>query len=329
MSVSTDSNDVSDIFWPGYVDAISNLAINLLFVIAIMAIVVISATLQLQELIKRKDRAQADDVAFTVMESKDTQRGSGSSQAQSSTNAESPAKNSFAGGNTDRRSESPNWAEGEKKSAGGAFDLRTSPNVKEGIPQSSESTSQEVVKKQQQEKIKQQAEQIKELKERVQTSQAQLEKAQASLQKSQAASGKVQKETQGPEGAESESGRVEQVTATTPTQEPTGKNFSSAVQSGVIVIFNPNVTQLTEAEAQEFLTKAKTFAQLNSSNKWRIQVVTPKGFSEAARLAFYRANAVRNVMLNEGVPRGLIDLRIVESEQSSADNARVIVKPVL
>ena len=45
MSAASDSDDVSDIFWPGYVDAISNLAINLLFVIAIMAIVVISATL--------------------------------------------------------------------------------------------------------------------------------------------------------------------------------------------------------------------------------------------------------------------------------------------
>jgi hypothetical protein len=67
MAVS-ESNDASDIFWPGYVDAISNLAINLLFVIAVMAIVVISATLQINELLKRKDRALADDVSFSVME---------------------------------------------------------------------------------------------------------------------------------------------------------------------------------------------------------------------------------------------------------------------
>ena len=66
MSAASDSDDVSDIFWPGYVDAISNLAINLLFVIAIMAIVVISATLQLQELMKRKDKDPAQVSATTT-----------------------------------------------------------------------------------------------------------------------------------------------------------------------------------------------------------------------------------------------------------------------
>ena len=65
MSAASDSDDVSDIFWPGYVDAISNLAINLLFVIAIMAIVVVSATLQLQELMKRKDKDPAQVSATT------------------------------------------------------------------------------------------------------------------------------------------------------------------------------------------------------------------------------------------------------------------------
>jgi hypothetical protein len=47
MSVSSNSDDASDIFWPGYVDAVTNLAINLLFVIAVMSIVVLAATLQI------------------------------------------------------------------------------------------------------------------------------------------------------------------------------------------------------------------------------------------------------------------------------------------
>ena len=42
MAAASESNDASDIFWPGYVDAVTNLAINLLFVIAVMSIVVIS-----------------------------------------------------------------------------------------------------------------------------------------------------------------------------------------------------------------------------------------------------------------------------------------------
>ena len=54
MSGSSNTEDGSDILWPGYVDAVTNLAINLLFVIAIMSIVVLGATLQIAELSKRR-----------------------------------------------------------------------------------------------------------------------------------------------------------------------------------------------------------------------------------------------------------------------------------
>ena len=50
MSHASDSNDASDIFWPGYVDAVTNLAINLLFVIAVMSIVVLSGILQISKM---------------------------------------------------------------------------------------------------------------------------------------------------------------------------------------------------------------------------------------------------------------------------------------
>ncbi|MEN9688561.1 MAG: hypothetical protein RI998_558 [Pseudomonadota bacterium] len=56
MAASSNSDDASDIFWPGYVDAVTNLAINLLFVIAVMSIVVIGAVLQLS---KMKPSAEA------------------------------------------------------------------------------------------------------------------------------------------------------------------------------------------------------------------------------------------------------------------------------
>lgn len=52
MAISTESNDSSDLFWPGYVDAVTNLAINLLFVIAVMSIVVIGVTIQIAEVTK-------------------------------------------------------------------------------------------------------------------------------------------------------------------------------------------------------------------------------------------------------------------------------------
>ena len=50
MAAQTESNDGADLFWPGYVDAVTNLAINLLFVIAVMSIVVIGITLQISQM---------------------------------------------------------------------------------------------------------------------------------------------------------------------------------------------------------------------------------------------------------------------------------------
>jgi len=61
MSAASESNDASDIFWPGYVDAVTNLAINLLFVIAVMSIVVISTIMQISKMkpeqVKPEDKA--------------------------------------------------------------------------------------------------------------------------------------------------------------------------------------------------------------------------------------------------------------------------------
>lgn len=353
MAAVSDSNDVSDIFWPGYVDAIANLAINLLFVIAIMAIVVIAATLQIQELIKRKDRALAQDIAYTVMDQQDTQRGSGASQARSSTNAESQAMERYAGGNRERSSEQPNSAVGELKSSAGASPQRTttepvtieasSPNQKpqpgvvaaseRGLPSPEQRQAREQreqnakVIEQQQARMREQSETLRKLQEMVKAEQAALEQAQASVAKAKAAPGRSPREAVGPEGDDTEAGRVEQVTASRPAPAPDGRNVSSAVQSGVIVNFAPDATLLGEDEVKDLVAKLKTFAALNATNRWRITVATPKGFSEAARLAFYRANAVRNVLLREGVPGSAIDLKVLESEQPTANGARVVVRP--
>lgn len=342
MSAAAESNDDSGTFWPGYVDAISNLAVNLLFIIAIMAIVVIAYTLQVQELLKRKDRALADDIAFTVMEKKDTQRGSGASAAQSSTNAESAAMQRYAGGNTDRVSEQPNSAEGERKSAAGMSAQRTTTEpVTHEVPSpnqtplpavapaggagmsANERQNLEQVSRQQQAKIREQAEEIRSLQEAIRTEQ----QARASIARQTPAAGRAPKEAVGPEGDEVEAGRVEEVTATRPTPAPDGRNVASAVQSGVIVNFARDVTLLTDAEAQDLAAKLKSFAPLDGTRRWKVSIVTPKGFSEAGRLAFYRANAVRNVLLREGVPGTAIELRVMESDQPTANSARVVARP--
>lgn len=80
--------------------------------------------------------------------------------------------------------------------------------------------------------------------------------------------------------------RLEVVEASTPASAPEGKNRTQVRKSGVIVNFASNVVQLSAAESDDSNTKLKRFAPLSASQKWRIHVVTPKGFSEATRLAF-------------------------------------------
>ena len=47
MSIETSQEDGADIFWPGYVDAIANLVLNLLFMLTIMIVAVFMFALEL------------------------------------------------------------------------------------------------------------------------------------------------------------------------------------------------------------------------------------------------------------------------------------------
>jgi hypothetical protein len=290
MAASSDSNDASDIFWPGYVDAISNLAINLLFVIAVMAIVVIGATLQINDLLKRKDRALGDDVAYTVMETKDKQSGSGKSTAQSSTNAESQGQQPYASGGQSEQ------------------------------PKAQPKPQQEV-----QTKVLQQ--QLESVQQQLRNPQVQLSEAKAALVKAQSASGSAPKKIDGVTGSETETSRVETVASSNASsQAAAGSNAALVVNGGVVVPFDANAIELNPALVPGVLEKMASFAPVKSS-KWRITVIVPKGFSEAKRLGFYRANALRNALLQNGVSGDNIDVKTLESNLPSADNTRVIIRP--
>ena len=47
METRHSDNDGSDIFWPGYVDAVTNLVLNLLFLLTIMTVAVFMFALEL------------------------------------------------------------------------------------------------------------------------------------------------------------------------------------------------------------------------------------------------------------------------------------------
>lgn len=240
MSGSSESNDASDIFWPGYVDAISNLAINLLFVIAVMCIVILSFVLEETT----KGKPQPGDAPVV---------------SQSASNQAS-------------------------KDATAAMQQLQKENAK--------------------------------LKQELQSLQ------QASAAASSGASGSPQRSNVVNNTPKTETVNARQEVM----KDEKGQSSMNTVGAGLIVNFDPKVVTLSPEEGKDVMTRLEAFGPVKTT-RWQITVISPKGFSESARLAYYRAVAVRNVLIQNGVPGEQINMRVVESAQAGADSARVTVNP--
>jgi hypothetical protein len=235
MAGSSQSDDGSDILWPGYVDAVTNLAINLLFVIAVMSIVVLGATLKIAELSKRK-----------------------------ATEGETPTNSTPVG-----------------------IEAKTVAKLEESL---AKTTLQ------------------------LQAAEERLKEAQKRLKQNAAGS--------------SEEATEKTVTVETPTPKKANATGVQALDSEALVVkFSNDGITMADAETQELINKMKSLGAFQSM-KGSLTVVSPKGFSESARISFYRAHAVRNALLENGVPASAIDLRILESTQAGADNSKVLVRPL-
>jgi hypothetical protein len=240
MAGSSESNDASDIFWPGYVDAISNLAINLLFVIAVMCIVILSFVLEETT----KGKPQPGDAPVVSQ--------SASDQAS--------------------------------KDATAAMQQLQKENAK--------------------------------LKQELQSLQ------QASAAASSGASGSAQRSNVANNTPKTETVNARQEVM----KDEKGQSSMNTVGAGLIVNFDPKVVTLSPEEGKDVITRLEAFGPVKTT-RWQITVISPKGFSESARLAYYRAVAVRNVLIQNGVPGEQINMRVVESAQAGADSARVTVNP--
>jgi len=211
MAGSSQTDDGSDILWPGYVDAVTNLAINLLFVIAVMSIVVLGATMKIAELSKRK-----------------------------ATEGDTPTNNTPVG-----------------------IEAKTLANLQESLANTTL--------------------QLQAAEERLKEAQKRLKQNAAGVQ---------------------------------------------ALDSQALVVkFTADAITMGNAETEELISKMKNLGDIKTM-KWNLTVISPKGFSESSRTSFYRAHAVRNALLESGVPAASIDLRILESTQTGADNSRVLVRPL-
>lgn len=227
MAVNEGQGDGADIFWPGYVDAVTNLVLNLLFMLTIMIVAVFMFALELS---RHKDDKPVPDVEAPVVDKQET--------------------------------------------------VRTQAGV------------DEIIKTKDQE---------------IQTLQKQLEAVRKQAQ--------VKNEYKGAQKV---------VIAKTPLPDAE-KDLDKASDAGggVVVNFLLDAVTLSAGEAE---TLRGTLAPIAARGAARIEVVVPAGFSEAKRLGFYRAMAVRNQLIEMNVPADRIDVSVREGK-SNADNSKVLVLP--
>lgn len=91
---------------------------------------------------------------------------------------------------------------------------------------------------------------------------------------------------------------------------------------GIVIVFAADAVALTSNEAG----KAKeALGVIRDAGAASIEVLVPTGFSEVKRLAFYRAMAVRNLLIELGIASDRIEVGLTEV-QSGGDSARVFVR---
>jgi outer membrane protein OmpA-like peptidoglycan-associated protein len=238
MSISSNGDDTSDIFWPGYVDAVTNLAINLLFVIAVMSIVVIASILQITELSKRK--------VLSI---------------------EIPKSNT------------------------------STKEIKDF-----EYPELEKILKKTQEKLKKTELKLNELEKNI-----------------------IRKNKKNENSVNSNYADIEPISIAPSPQKNAIPNSTQSINSGVIVKFSPEAIILSAEESYEIIKKIQIIGPLKTS-RWQILIISPKGYTEAQRMSYYRANAIRNVLIENGVQGTAIEINIQESSKSNANNSKALIR---
>lgn len=221
MSGDRTSDDGSDIFWPGYVDAVTNLVLNLLFLLTIMTVAVFMFAMELGKQHTSVNAPRGESVVEEV-----------------------PPVSA-----QDARTEVAPMPEKEGESA----DV-----LKRQVAELQQEIKQLMAEKQQKERI---------------------------------------------------------VTATKPFATPEkGVERVRAEGGGLVVQFTNDAVALTPDEASKLRTELKV---LSGSGKIHVDVTVPQGFSEAKRLGFYRAMAVRNLLIEMKVPANRIEVSVREGRARS------------
>lgn len=81
----------------------------------------------------------------------------------------------------------------------------------------------------------------------------------------------------------------------------------------ILIRFADEAVTFTPAEHNRL---RETLKQVVAKGKTNILVEVPAGFSEAKRMGYYRAMAVRNLLIEMKMPKDAIDVSIVESKKN-------------
>ncbi len=240
------SDDGSDIFWPGYVDAVTNLVLNLLFLLTIMTVAVFMFALELG-----RAKPERQDVTAEVQSTPETRIDPVTERQQA------------------------------------VAELR----------KQVEALSREAPTD------------VAALKKQVEAINAALERESRLLKELPIP--QPQNEINAPQTVLSASSGV-------PRPER-GLDEVTNTGGGIIVRFTEEAVNLTDAELR---TLRNALAPVVAAGSARIDVVVPRGFSEAKRLGYYRAMAVRNLLIDMKVPVERIDVSVREGRNNS--NAAVV-----
>jgi len=342
---------VADIFWPGYVDAVTNLALNLLFIVALMFIITVGATLggilesnakgtagvsdgheKTAVILNAKEQAELSKVQAELNRLQgELQKALGDKAA-----AEKLAEAMKAGGLADEESLKKlladfakaqaelSKAQAELKKLQGelqkALGDKAAAEKLAAAMKAGGLADEESLKKLLADFVKAQAESNKAQAE-LNKAQAELKKLQGELQKALAEKGASQSGGAG----DSKADTLDVVKATQKRQSVQQTNALQESALGVVVEFAPDAVEMTDQEAGDLMQRLAKQGPINGPN-WQVQVAVTKGFSGAVRMAYYRVNAVRNVLLRHGVPASAITIRVMESSQPGANNTRVLVR---
>jgi len=117
--------------------------------------------------------------------------------------------------------------------------------------------------------------------------------------------------------------QIQTVDVTSKAPKPlTGLDKTLATDFEILVRFTDDAVSFSPAERDRLRESLKPVV---ASGKTSIYVDVPAGFTEAKRMAFYRAMAVRNLLIEMKMPKERIDVSVREGK-SSANSSIVRVR---